>query len=111
MAYRSTPPENRTIVSGFWSDLLDLFHSAFKDNANENVSLRVHSTAYDKLVDVDNQNKYTYIGEALPGTSKSEAKWRIKRLDETDSHDKEIIWANGSSDFSLVWDDRTTYSY
>jgi len=66
---------------------------------------------YDKLVDVDTASKYTYIGEALPATLESAAKWRIKRLDETDAHDKEIRWANGSSAFSLVWDDRLTYSY
>ena len=65
---------------------------------------------YDRLVDVE--GSFTYIGEADPGTATSSALWRIKRVYETNSEgDIEIIWANGSSDFDKVWDDRATYSY
>lgn len=65
MKYRSTPPEDRTIVGGFWSDLLDLFHSSFKDNGGKDVSLRVEtvnkqsidSAIVDAIYSLDQTNK------------------------------------------------------
>lgn len=57
----------------------------------------------------------TYIGEALPGTSESASGWRIKRLVYDDSlgfpRATEESWANGSTSFDKVWDDRAGYSY
>lgn len=63
---------------------------------------------YNKLIDVENQ--YTYIGEAVPGTSTSSALWRIKRVEEI-GPDINILWSSGSSDFNKIWDDRLSYSY
>lgn len=63
---------------------------------------------YDRLVDT--AGIYTYIGEADPGTSRSAALWRIKRVYEN-GDDVEIIWANNSADFTFVWNNRTTYDY
>lgn len=61
-----------------------------------------------KLLDED--GPLTYVGEALPGTLTSEAKWRIFRLDETGAGAEELIklFMNGSTAFDQVWDDRTT---
>ena len=66
---------------------------------------------YDKLVDEDATNSYTYVGEAVPGTNKSDGIWRIKRIKEFADGDLEIIWANNSADFDKIWDDRATYEY
>lgn len=63
---------------------------------------------YDRLVDT--AGVYTYIGEADPGTARSAALWRIKRVYEN-GDDVEIIWANNSADFTFVWNNRTTYDY
>lgn len=63
---------------------------------------------YNKLVDVD--GTYTYIGEAVPGSSPSSTVWRIKRVEEIGA-DINILWANGSADFNKSWDDRLTYTY
>lgn len=64
---------------------------------------------YNRLIDtVDN---YIYIGEALPGTETSEAKWRIKRVDQQAGDDYEIIWADGTAEFTKIWDDRLTLTY
>ncbi len=63
---------------------------------------------YNKLIDVS--GVYTYVGEALPGTGTSEAKWRIKRIEEL-GDDYNILWANGTSDFDKVWNDRATFTY
>jgi hypothetical protein len=67
---------------------------------------------YDKLVDEVPADNYTYVGEAVPGTTKSQALWRIKRVFEaTDDCDLEILWANGTADFDKTWNDRATYTY
>lgn len=64
---------------------------------------------YDKLIDVD--GSLTYIGEAEPGVASSEAKWRIKRIDETNTPDTDIRYAEGSSGFVHVWDNRASLTY
>jgi len=66
---------------------------------------------YDKLVDEDVPNSYTYVGEAVPGTDKSDDIWRIKRILEFADGDLEILWANGTADFDKTWNDRATYTY
>lgn len=56
----------------------------------------------------------TYIGEAeTPGTATSAASWRIVRLDESGTGGEELIkqYANGSTDFDQIWDDRASLSY
>ena len=63
---------------------------------------------YDKLVDED--GSYTYVGEATPGSATSAAVWRIKRIEDVDG-DLEIRFANSSSDFDKLWDNRATYTY
>lgn len=51
----------------------------------------------------------TYVGEAIPGSSTASAVWRIKKLDSTSG--LVITWANGSSDFNTIWDNRASLSY
>lgn len=64
---------------------------------------------YDRLVDED--GTFTYIGEAEPGTDRTTALWRIKRIEEFPDGDIDILWANGTAAFDKVWDDRATYTY
>ena len=56
------------------------------------------------------EGSYTYVGEALPGTGESEAKWRIKRIEEV-GDDFNILWAGGDANFDNIWDDRATFTY
>lgn len=65
---------------------------------------------YNKLVDViDPQNMY--VGESIPGTATTAAGWRIKKITELVGGDMTILWANGSADFTNVWDNRLTLNY
>jgi hypothetical protein len=50
-----------------------------------------------------------YLGKAFTGTATSEAKWQIKKIDE--SAGTVITWADGNSDFDNVWDNRQSLSY
>lgn len=65
------------------------------------------------LVDEVNAQKFTYVGEAAVGSATNAAVWRIYRLDESGSGDEELIklYANNSTDFDQIWDDRTTLTY
>jgi len=63
---------------------------------------------YNRLIDVE--GSYTYVGEALPGTGESDAKWRIKRIEEV-GDDFNILWAEGSANFDRIWDDRASFTY
>lgn len=66
---------------------------------------------YDKLVDEDAANSYTYVGEAAPGTDKDQALWRIKRIYELADGDLEILWADGNANQDKIWNDRASYTY
>jgi hypothetical protein len=62
---------------------------------------------------VDESGTLTYVGQAETGTATSAASWRIYLVDETGSGDEELIklYADGSTDFDQVWDDRTSLTY
>lgn len=53
-----------------------------------------------------------YIGEAIPGSATSDAKWRIqKRTYNGSNRLVSIEWADGQYGFNRIWDDRASYSY
>lgn len=51
----------------------------------------------------------TYIAIAAPGTAESEAKWQVKKLDETTG--LVITYADGDADFNNVATDLTALTY
>ena len=52
-----------------------------------------------------------YRGEADPGASESDAKWRIKYVTFGADGDVTELWAGGTADFNKVWADRLTLTY
>ena len=68
---------------------------------------------YDKLVDEQTvgANTYTYIGEAVPGGSRGNAVWRIKRVAEFANGTIEVLWANDTANLDKIWNSRQTYTY
>jgi hypothetical protein len=68
------------------------------------------NTQYNKLVDVIDPLTM-YVGEALPGTATSSPTWRIKKITEISGGDISVLWADGSADFSRIWDNRATLNY
>lgn len=51
-----------------------------------------------------------YRGEAVPGTATSAALWRVQRITIT-GDDLVIEWADGSANFTKIWDDRLSLTY
>lgn len=52
----------------------------------------------------------TFVGEAAPGSADSAPAWRIKKMLTAGSVFR-IVWADGTSAYDKVWDDRATYTY
>jgi hypothetical protein len=65
-----------------------------------------------QALDYDNDGNLVYIGEAEPGSVKSNPVWAIKRLIYDINGDvSDVLWANGTSEKIHIWDDRTTLIY
>jgi hypothetical protein len=57
--------------------------------------------------------KMIYLGECLPGKqlSPDEPWWRIRKYIYSGDDLVQILWADGTSAFNKIWDDRATYTY
>jgi len=65
-----------------------------------------YATRYDQVSDL-----LAYKGEAIVGSEDDEPKWRVQKLVFGTDGDVTITWANGTTDFRNVWDDRATLTY
>jgi hypothetical protein len=61
--------------------------------------------------DYDINNHPIYVGDALPGTTTSDANWRIKQITWVGNNATSILWADGNTKFDNVWDNRTLLTY
>ena len=52
----------------------------------------------------------TFIGRARPGTSQALPAWQIMRFNVVGTLTS-IEFANGSAEYSFVWNDRASFSY
>lgn len=59
----------------------------------------------------DVNNKMIYMGEAEPGTTESEAKWKIKKFEYTGDNLAAIKYPSGTNNMIFVWDNRASYTY
>jgi hypothetical protein len=53
----------------------------------------------------------SYLGEANPGTLTSAPAWRIKKITTFNDGDIDIQYAEGSTGFTVIWDNRANYTY
>ena len=60
---------------------------------------------------IDETDSITYVGKAGVASSKSDAVWQIKKIDESGDPEVIINWADGNIDFDNIWDDRTSLDY
>lgn len=69
--------------------------------------------AYTKMQNVpttlrmEDTGTYIYIGTAVPGSSESDAVWKICRLDTSSNK----LWADGNALYDNVWSDRAVLNY
>ncbi len=72
----------------------------------------IYSNAHvnDKVLIDEVSASVTYIGYADPDSLTSEAVWKIKKVTLVGDVTS-IQYADGTSQYLYVWDDRTTYTY
>ena len=73
---------------------------------------RTFEAPYTQALVYNSSNLAEYIGFAVPGSGKGEAKWAIKKLTyNAVSRVTDIQWAEGNPSFGYIWNDRATYTY
>ena len=60
---------------------------------------------------VDTEGDFKYIGYATAGSSEAASVWKIKRIEFLVGDDVETKWAEGTTAYVYVWNDRATYTY
>lgn len=60
---------------------------------------------------VDTEGSIKYIGRAIPNNPTGDPVWQIKRIEFLAGDDVETKWAEGSTDYKFIWDNRTGYTY
>ena len=65
-----------------------------------------------QIFDYDGGSYVVYIGRAQPGALQSDALWQIRKFTYDESnHITNIEFADGSSEFNKIWDNRSSYDY
>lgn len=67
------------------------------------------SIADSMAVKITTNGSITYIAMAAPGTAQNEAKWQVKKIDETNG--VVITWADSNSNFDNEATDLTSLTY
>jgi hypothetical protein len=101
---------DRTGGGGTWGKVYDIRGVNVNPATAEGLDAIVTAIHGTYTLLIDDVAPVTYIGEALPGTATSEARWRIKKIDETGTPDVTITYAGGGV-FSQVWDNRASLNY
>ena len=72
----------------------------------------VAAVPQDILVDKVTTANVIYIGFAQPGSSTSDAVWRIMKIDKTGATiNPAITWAGGKALYTNIYDNRASLSY
>lgn len=70
------------------------------------------STNFINKFDYDANGNQIYVGWAQVGSASSDPSWRIMQQTFNGSNQMtDVKWANGSTGFGWVWDNRASYSY
>ena len=86
-----------------------------RTNTMRTVGVNRLADAYCIRRELDQSGRAIYEGYTLPGLGQrpSNAVWAIRMLAYTGANtiaDTEM-WAEGTADYALIWDDRATYTY
>lgn len=69
-------------------------------------------TGYTTTIDYLTGTVAIYVGEAVPGSSKASAVWRIKKLTyDTNNNVTDVQYAGGVATFVNIWNNRAVFSY
>ncbi len=68
---------------------------------------------FDMMIAYDGSNREQYVGIAIPGSLTSASAWSIYKLeyDGTSGGVAKKRFADGTDEFSKIWDSKTSYTY
>jgi len=72
----------------------------------------VETITYTTALDYDVNGNLIYQGQAVPGSAKSAAVWKIKKFTyDGSSNLTDIQFADGNNDFDNIWNNRASLNY
>lgn len=84
-------------------------HGAAGDVSNGRRLKYTQNVPLKKIID-EASATVTYIGEAVPSATTSQALWRIKKIDST-TNPTTVFFADANDNFDNVWNDRSSLTY
>ena len=67
---------------------------------------------YSVYIEYDANQDPVYMGEAVHGSSKLNAVWRIRKVTYDANHNPtSVLWAEGTTAFNKIWNGRGAYLY
>lgn len=102
-------PENSETFYRFNSVDADKKISATKRGEHFLWNITQEATPYDQIVDSPDATT-DFIGKAVVGTKEDEPKWQIVKVSVIGTQTVKR-YANGSTAFDKVWDERANYLY
>lgn len=80
-------------------------------NINGTISTSESSLTYTQVISYTADGLSEYLGLAVPGTNKASGAWQIRKITYTGMNATDIQFANGTTSFDKVWNNRTGYTY
>jgi len=78
----------------------------------EEPTLNVTDMEFTQALENNANGQPVYIGKTTPGRGKDEAYWQIQKITyDANNYVTDIQWADGTAEFTKVWDDRDGYTY
>ena len=78
---------------------------------NSDGSILTSEQNYEERYAYNSSNMVEYVGRAPVGSATSASVWQIYKLEYTNNMVTAKKWADNTSAFTKVWDDRTGYTY
>jgi hypothetical protein len=69
------------------------------------------ATDYTQALEYDVSSNLIYHGRAAPGSATGAPSWQIKKFSYSGTNLTAVQYANGSSAFTAIWDNRATLGY
>ena len=97
----------RVVIGSETGDL----KASLRELGSGEIALLIEDSKYTVALAYSGEN-VTFVGDAIPGSSKSSTVWRIKKLTyDSNNNVTDIQWAGGENKFNQKWDDRTSLTY
>ena len=81
----------------------------YSEHTNEQISVQVEK--YTLRLAYTAEGFVEYIGLALPGASETAAVWQIRKLEYTGTNATSVIFAEGNTNFTNIWNNHSLLSY